>query len=80
MFDRGHLVFSRWPKINSVRISGGLISYSKLKSIGETVLKISHSLGVYNSIYIAFILKSLIAAILFLADGLKSIVSVFLVV
>ena len=45
----------------------------KSKSIGETILKISHSQGVS----IAYILKSLIAAILVLADGPKSIAFVF---
>ena len=40
-----------------------------MKLIGEMILKISHSQGVF----IAYILKSLTAAILILADGPKSI-------
>ena len=31
MFDGGHLGFRTWPKINSVRIFGGLISKTKFE-------------------------------------------------
>ena len=30
-FDGGHLGFCTWPKINRVRIYGGLISYFKIE-------------------------------------------------
>ena len=30
-FDGGHLGFRTWPKINSVRIFGGLLSYFKIE-------------------------------------------------
>ena len=49
---------------------------SNLKLIGKTILKISCSQGVS----IEYIFKSSMAAILFLADGPKSIASVFFLV
>ena len=71
-FYGGHLDLIRWPKINSTLPSLIWHYKSNLKSIDETILKISRSQGMS----IAYILKSLMAAILVSEMGPKWLGSV----
>ena len=71
-FDGGHLVFRRWPKINSIRPLDKMKTiFFSLKSIGETVLNISRSQAYVTFNYIYF--KSSMAGILISAHGAESI-------
>ena len=78
-FDGNHLSFSRWPKINIICPLDNMKTIFRFEVDWENGFKHIAFTGTYNfkqNIYF----KSSMAAILFLADGRKSIASIIPVV